>query len=170
MTVRVGLLQGRAKNKDMDTSAIIRSIIGANGIIVGGLELDDGVLSKGSAFVQCTRTGEFLPIVVHFTLESDHTVGALADGDKVYLTVNQDRIDDGATQDVDGRNIGSVGVGAVVPANSLVLYEKVDGDIIPATTQHQTTEELATTIESLTNALESTDQALQNLIDSIYTE
>mgnify|MGYP006949694333 CR=1 FL=1 len=128
MTVKVGLIKGNANNSDTDTSAILQAVIGNAGVVLSGMTYAGTTVAMGDAIVPCIRTGEALPLMYHFVLETNTDLGTFNNGEKIYLQIDQTKIDDGSLQNADGRNIGSIVKGTTVPANNtLLLYSKSGG-------------------------------------------
>lgn len=124
--LRVALLKGTNINKDSDVSKITQASIGAG--VVQGLNIVAGVLQPGYAFCQVERSGGvvFLVLVEVTATEAVDVTGT----HKIWLEVDQAKINDGSSNAVDGSGVVTIETGASYPAGNFIKLADVTSDVV----------------------------------------
>ena len=125
---RVGLLNGNNITYDKDISADTEALMNTcviSGFGVSGSGAGASILA-GKALISCTRTnGETL--MVYFENTANVAVD-MSGTKKVYVLINQAKLDDGSLNAEDGTGVGAITTGASYPAGNYVpLYDVVGG-------------------------------------------
>lgn len=130
MTQRVGLLNGTNITYDKDLTAGILAIL--NQWVIEGLGISWSWASANvlpwKALIECIRTnGE--KVMVFFE-NTANVVMDLTGTKKLYILVDQAKIDDGSSNALDGTGIGSIQTGASYPSWDYIPLASVTGGVI----------------------------------------
>ncbi|PZM87452.1 MAG: hypothetical protein DLD55_01110 [candidate division SR1 bacterium] len=123
---RIGVLNGNNITYDHDLAGLVRGLTDG-GVIQGG-EISENKVQPVQAVIACQRSNG-QKLMLYF--ESDEQVAIPSSGIfKVYIEVNQAKIDDGSENAENGTGIAEIKTGPSVPSqNSLLLASVADGAI-----------------------------------------
>lgn len=124
--LRCGNLNGNNITYDSDITNLIYWI--ANQWIISWFEVTSWTVQVGKAVLYGTRTNwEIVAVSIENTTPfSIDTSGTK----KVYLTINQAKLDDGSENNVDGTGIVSVATGANYPSSNCIKLASISGWVI----------------------------------------
>ena len=120
------LLNGENINQDHQITALARATITPG--VISGLEVKDGKVLPGEAFVLCTRSnGE--QIMVHFQNTTELVIDTTGTA-HIIVEIAQENLDNGALNAEDGSNIGQIKrVSALPTKNFIALASIANGTI-----------------------------------------
>lgn len=120
------LLNGENINQDHQITALARATIMPG--VISGLEVKDGKVLPGEAFVLCTRSnGE--KIMVHFQNTTEFVIDTTGTA-HIIVEIAQENLDNGALNAEDGSNIGQIKrVSALPTKNFIALASIANGTI-----------------------------------------
>ena len=120
------LLNGENINQDHQITALARATIMPG--VISGLEVKDGKVLPGEAFVLCTRSnGE--KIMVHFQNTTQFVIDTTGTA-HIIVEIAQENLDNGALNAEDGSNIGQIKrVSALPTKNFIALASIANGTI-----------------------------------------
>ena len=120
------LLNGENINQDHQITALARATITPG--VISGLEVKDGKVLPGEAFVLCTRSnGE--QIMVHFQNTTELVIDTTGTA-HIVVEIAQENLDNGALNAEDGSNIGQIKrVSALPTKNFIALVSIANGTI-----------------------------------------
>lgn len=120
------LLNGENINQDHQITALARATIMPG--VISGLEVKDGKVLPGEAFVLCTRSnGE--QIMVHFQNTTELVIDTTGTA-HIVVEIAQENLDNGALNAEDGSNIGQIKrVSALPTKNFITLVSITNGTI-----------------------------------------
>lgn len=120
------LLNGENINQDHQITALARATIMPG--VISGLEVKDGKVLPGEAFVLCTRSnGE--QIMVHFQNTTELVIDTTGTT-HIIVEIAQENLDNGALNAEDGSNIGQIKrVSALPTKNFITLASIANGTI-----------------------------------------
>lgn len=120
------LLNGENINQDHQITALARATITPG--VISGLEVKDGKVLPGEAFVLCTRSnGE--KIMVHFQNTTELTIDTSGTA-HIAIQIAQENLDNGALNKEDGSNIGQIVRVATLPSNNAVALASITNGTI----------------------------------------
>lgn len=119
---RIGVLNGNSITYDHDISALVRGLTDW-GVIEWGLISDNKVLAPIQAIVSAQRSNG-QKLLLHF--ESDEQIQLPTSWSyKVYIEVDQSKIDDGQANAENGTGIASIKTGENLPSKNVLQIAKV---------------------------------------------
>ena len=120
------LLNGENINQDHQITALARATITPG--VISGLDVKDGKVLPGEAFVLCTRSnGE--QIMVHFQNTTELVIDTTGTA-HIVIEIAQENLDNGALNKEDGSNIGQIKrVSALPTKNFITLVSITNGAI-----------------------------------------
>lgn len=145
---RIGVLNGNSITYDHDISALVRWLTDW-GVIEWGLISDNKVLAPIQAIVSAQRSNG-QKLLLHF--ESDEQIQLPTSWSyKVYIEVDQSKIDDGQANAENGTGIASIKTGENLPSKNVLQIAKVTNGQIEQRTlipKLQSISQRTTTLES----------------------
>lgn len=115
------LLNGENINQDHQITALARATITPG--IISGLEVKDGKVLPGEAFVLCTRSnGE--KIMVHFQNTTELTIDTTGTA-HIVIEIVQENLDNGALNKEDGSNIGQIKRVTTLPTKNFITIASI---------------------------------------------
>lgn len=123
----VGFLNGKNKNYDYQLSAASLALL-TGGVVGSGLGVTDGEVAAGTAFVECVRTNG-QRVLVHY----ENTAALVFDTTgtkKVFVLIDQEKIDNGSANAADGTGIGAVSSAADWPSANFVPLATIDSGVV----------------------------------------
>ena len=131
MTQILSLIAWSSKTYDHQASAIHRAVFAGSCVlrwINSELEVVSGKVKSGSAFIFYTRTnGE--KGVAYFENSADVNITTTGTK-KVFIKIDQTKLDDGSTNAVDGSGIASIQTDTVYPSSNYVPLASITGGVI----------------------------------------
>lgn len=124
----VGFLNGKNKNYDYQLTAASRAVMTGGVLGISDLLVTTGSVAAGSALIEVTRSNG-QKILVHFENTDAFpiaTTGTL----KIYVLVDQAKIDDGTANAPDGTGIATIASGASYPAGNFIPLASVTSGVI----------------------------------------
>lgn len=125
MSERIALLNWKNKNQDYDISKLVESMLYAG--IVEWLQVTTWQVSAWYWFVQVTRDTETFYVLYQ------NTANIIIDTTwtkKVWVSVDQTKIDDGSNNNIDGTGIGSIATWSSYPATNYIPLASITGGVI----------------------------------------
>ena len=120
------LLNGENINQDHQITALARATITPG--VISGLDVKDGKVLPGEAFVLCTRSnGE--KIMVHFQNTTELTIDTSGTA-HIVAEISQENLDNGALNAEDGSNIGQIKRVSTLPTNNFVTLASITNGMI----------------------------------------
>ena len=120
------LLNGENINQDHQITALARATITPG--VISGLEVKDGKVLPGEAFVLCTRSnGE--KIMVHFQNTTELTIDTTGTA-HIVIEIAQENLDNGALNAEDGSNIGQIKRVSALPTKNFVALASISSGTI----------------------------------------
>ena len=117
------LLNGENINQDHQITALARATITPG--VISGLEVKDGKVLPGEAFVLCTRSnGE--KIMVHFQNTTELTIDTSGTA-HIIVEIAQENLDNGALNAEDGSNIGQIKRVSALPTKNFITIASIGG-------------------------------------------
>lgn len=124
----VGLLNGKNKNYDYQLTAASLALVNSGILTAGSLQVTSGSVAAGSALVEVTRSNG-QKVLVHY--QNTAPVAVTTTGTtKIYVLVDQAKIDSGIANAADGTGIGAIASGASYPASNFIPLASVTGGVI----------------------------------------
>ena len=127
----IWLLAWTNKNYDHQLTALAKSLLASSCVIRwkgGELEVTNGQVASGEAFILCTRTNG-QEVMLHFN--NTEVVNITTTGTKkVYVLVDQAKLDDGSSNALDGSWIASIQTGASYPSGNYIPLASITGGTI----------------------------------------
>lgn len=122
---RVALLSGKNINKDSDISKLLQGL--ATSWVVEWLAVTTWQVAVWYAFIEVSRDGEsFYVLYQNTSAVTIDTTGTK----KVWIAVDQTKVDDGSNNSVDGSGIGSIQTWASYPASNYIPLASITGGVI----------------------------------------
>lgn len=120
------LLNGENINQDHQITALARATITPG--VISGLEVKDGKVLPGEAFVLCTRSnGE--QIMVHFQNTTELVIDTTGTT-QIIVEIAQENLDNGALNAEDGSNIGQIKRVSTLPTGNCITLASVTNGTI----------------------------------------
>lgn len=120
------LLNGENINQDHQITALARATITPG--VISGLEVKDGKVLPGEAFVLCTRSnGE--QIMVHFQNTTELVIDTTGTA-HIIVEISQENLDNGALNAEDGSNIGQIKRVSTLPTKNFVALASITNGTI----------------------------------------
>lgn len=120
------LLNGENINQDHQITALARATIMPG--VISGLEVKDGKVLPGEAFVLCTRSnGE--QIMVHFQNTTELVIDTTGTA-HIVVEIAQENLDNGALNAEDGSNIGQIKRVSTLPTSNFVTLASITNGTI----------------------------------------
>lgn len=110
MPIYAGVLNGNNNNNDYQFQAGISAVL--NQGVISGLAVTSGQVGTGSALVSVTRGSFTFLLAVHNTSAVSITTTGTT---KVWLAIDQAKIDDNSAGAADGTGVASIQTGASYP-------------------------------------------------------
>jgi hypothetical protein len=131
MTQLVWLLNGTNKNYDTQLTALAKALLSSSCVVRGvggGLAVSATEVASWEAFISCTRTnGE--KVMVHY--KNSEAVSIVGTGTKkVFVKVDQAKLDNGSGNALDGSGIASIQTDTVYPSNNYVALASIASSVI----------------------------------------
>lgn len=126
----VWLLRWTNKNYDHQLTALAKSLLASSCVIRTGWQLavTTGQVDTWEAFILCTRTNG-QKVMVHY--ENTEAVVIVTTGTKkVWIGVDQSKLDDGSANALDGSGIASIQTGASYPSSNYIPLASITGGVI----------------------------------------
>lgn len=124
----VGFLNGKNKNYDYQLTAANRSIMTGGVLGASDLLVTSGNVAAGSALIEVTRSNG-QKALVHYENTADFPIVTTGTG-KIYVLVDQAKIDDGSSNSPDGTGIATIASGASYPAGNFIPLASVTSGVI----------------------------------------
>ncbi|MCP4523791.1 MAG: hypothetical protein GY828_06270, partial [Candidatus Gracilibacteria bacterium] len=122
---RVALINGENINQDYDLSKIFQSLAFAG--VGKGLEVVDGKVTPGYAFINISRDNEEFSVLFQNT--SDVTIDTTGTK-KVFIELDQSKIDDGSANSSNGTGIGEIKTADNYPTSNYIKLASITSGII----------------------------------------
>lgn len=120
------LLNGENINQDHQITALARATITPG--VVSGLEVKNGKVLPGEAFVLCTRSnGE--QIMVHFQNTTEFVIDTTGTA-HIVVEIAQENLDNGALNAEDGSNIGQIKRVSTLPTKNFIALASITNGAI----------------------------------------
>lgn len=120
------LLNGENINQDHQITALARATITPG--VISGLEVKDGKVLPGEAFVLCTRSnGE--QIMVHFQNTTELVIDTTGMA-HIVVEIAQENLDNGALNAEDGSNIGQIKRVSALPTKNFIALASITNGAI----------------------------------------
>lgn len=120
------LLNGENINQDHQITALARATITPG--VISGLEVKDGKVLPGEAFVLCTRSnGE--QIMVHFQNTTELVIDTTGTA-HIVVEIAQENLDNGALNAEDGSNIGQIKRVSALPTKNFIALASITNGAI----------------------------------------
>ena len=165
---RIGVLNGNSITYDHDISALVRGLTDW-GVIEWGLISDNKVLAPIQAIVSAQRSNG-QKLLLHF--ESDEQIQLPTSWSyKVYIEVDQSKIDDGQANAENGTGIASIKTGENLPSKNVLQIAKVTNGQIEQRTlipKLQSISQRTTTLEAKVQRAEGSISTLQENRAPLY--
>ena len=165
---RIGVLNGNSITYDHDISALVRGLTDW-GVIEWGLISDNKVLAPIQAIVSAQRSNG-QKLLLHF--ESDEQIQLPTSWSyKVYIEVDQSKIDDGQANAENGTGIASIKTGENLPSKNVLQIAKVTNGQIEQRTlipKLQSLSSRTTTLEAKVQRAEGSISTLQENRAPLY--
>lgn len=157
---RIGVLNGNNITYDHDLAGLVRWLTDW-GVIQGG-EISGNKVQPVQAVIACQRSNG-QKLMLYF--ESDEQVAMPSSGTfKVYIEVNQAKIDDGSENTENGTGIASIKTWPSVPSqNSLLLASVADWVITDERNLIPKIQQVAQRTDSLEKKMETQEQKVEKL-------
>lgn len=126
MALRASLLKGNVITHDQDVWFLLRGI--SSGNIIEGLQCQTNKITAGKAFLRWDRTWGEKPFI-YVELETDLTIDT-SWTKKVWIEIDQAKIDDGSTLNEDWTGIAVVNTGASYPASNYIPLASITAGVI----------------------------------------
>lgn len=131
MSQQVSLLNGTNLNRDKDFTTLAKDILNNSQGIITGLQVTSGQVSTGRCFIKCTRTSITPNEDVIVLFENNATVTIDTTGTKkVYILIDQAKINDWSANPLDGTTIGVITTWASYPAGNYIALASITGGVI----------------------------------------
>lgn len=125
MSQRIALLNWKNKNQDYDVSKILQSLV--VNWVVEGLKVVNWKVWVGYAFIEVERNG--IKFYVLFT-NSEEVVINTAWTSKVFIEVNQAKVDDWKFNNPDGTEIWEIKVAGAYPSSNYIKLASITNWVI----------------------------------------
>lgn len=160
---RIGVLNGNSVTYDHDISALVRWLTDW-GVIEWGLISDNKVLAPIQAIVSAQRSNG-QKLLLHF--ESDEQIQLPTSWSyKVYIEVDQSKIDDGQANAENGTGIASIKTGENLPSKNVLQIAKVTNGQIEQRTLIPKLQSLSTRTSTLESKVQKTEGKVEKLEQS----
>lgn len=127
----ISLLAGSNKSYDHQLSSLAKALLASSCVIRGvwwSLAVTSGQVDTWSAFIQCSRTNGQKVMVLY---ENTQVVNITTSGTKkVWIAVDQAKLDDGSSNALDGSWIASIQTGASYPSGNYLPLASITGGVI----------------------------------------
>lgn len=123
-----GILNGNNISYDYQFSLVSEAIFSKYGCVASGLNVTTGAVAAGKAIIKCTRTnGQVVMVSFHNTASvAIDTTGTK----KVWVGVDQSKLDDGSLNSEDGTGIATIQTGASYPAGNYIPLASITSGTI----------------------------------------
>lgn len=164
---RIGVLNGNSITYDHDISALVRGLTDW-GVIEWGLISDNKVLAPVQAIVSAQRSNG-QKLLLHF--ESDEQIQLPTSWNyKVYIEVDQSKIDDGQANAENGTGIASIKTGENLPSKNVLQIAKVTNGQIEQRTLIPKLQSLSSRTTTLEAKVQQTEGKVEKLVESSIPE
>lgn len=126
MSLIAWLLNWTNKNYDHQITALAKALLSSSCVVRwvgGGLQVTTNQVATGEAFILCTRTNG-QKVMVHVELTEAYTIST-SWTKKVYIVIDQAKLDDGSANVVDGSGIASIGTDTSYPSGNYVALASI---------------------------------------------
>lgn len=120
------LIGWQNKNYDYQITALARSLISP--WVVSGLQVSAGSVSAWEGFLLATRSNG-QQIMLHYTNTQPVTIDTTGNA-KIYLVIDQARVDNGSNNNVDGTGLIRIDRGASYPSSNFIPLASITGWVI----------------------------------------
>lgn len=159
---RIGVLNGNSITYDHDISALVRGLTDW-GVIEWGLISDNKVLAPIQAIVSAQRSNG-QKLLLHF--ESDEQIQLPTSWSyKVYIEVDQSKIDDGQANAENGTGIATIKTGENLPSKNVLQIAKVTNGQIEQRTLIPKLQSLSTRTATLEEKVKTSETKVAKLED-----
>ncbi len=124
----IGVLNGKNKNYDYQLTAAVRSLLTGGTLGPTDLLVTSGSVAAGAALIEVTRTNG-QKVLVHYQ-NTDAFPITTTGTTKVYVLVDQAKIDDGSANAADGTGIATIASGASYPAANFIPLATIVSGVI----------------------------------------
>lgn len=124
----VGFLNGKNKNYDYQLTAANRAVMTGGVLGPSDLLVTSGSVAAGSALIEVTRTNG-QKVLAHFENTAEFPI-ATTGTTKIYVLVDQAKIDDGTANSPDGTGIATIASGTSYPDGNFIPLASVTGGVI----------------------------------------
>lgn len=164
---RIGVLNGNSVTYDHDISALVRWLTDW-GVIEWGLISDNKVLAPIQAIVSAQRSNG-QKLLLHF--ESDEQIQLPTSWSyKVYIEVDQSKIDDGQANAENGTGIASIKTGENLPSKNVLQIAKVTNGQIEQRTLIPKLQSLSSRTTTLEAKVQQTEGKVERLEEGSIPE
>lgn len=159
---RIGVLNGNSITYDHDISALVRGLTDW-GVIEWGLISDNKVLAPIQAIVSAQRSNG-QKLLLHF--ESDEQIQLPTSWSyKVYIEVDQSKVDDGQANAENGTGIATIKTGENLPSKNVLQIAKVTNGQIEQRTLIPKLQSLSQRTSTLESKVQKTEGKVERLED-----
>lgn len=131
MTEIAGLLAGTNRNYDTQLTALAKALLSSSCVVrwVGGwLAVSATEVASGEAFILCTRTNGD-KVMVHYKNSASVSIAGTGTK-KVFVKVDQAKLDDGSSNSLDGSGIASIQTDTTYPSSNYVALASIASSVI----------------------------------------